>query len=212
MKLVPLFPRPPNGEVGRDHGVSEPAYKLDPGHPKHHRLRDGQRRPGARCLDLFPGALRRWRQRRRARVLIRAAPVDYPAWTCTRTRLSRVSTWRPRARCRPRFARSTRQRTIGVGRPAERVRLHSRWHGGDGGPLEASLAHSPGWRHDAHPGQCGARCAPASSWCANGPVMGVSGVRSLEALVDGETDPDHLLMLIDRCVQAPRSAARAAHR
>jgi hypothetical protein len=55
--------------------------------------------------------------------------------------------------------------------------------------------------HVAHPRAVGARTG--QSWAS-------AGVRSLEALVDGETDPDHLLMLIDRCVQAPRSAARAA--
>src|SRR5580692_4525881 len=35
-------------------------------------------------------------------------------------------------------------------------------------------------------------------------IIGVSGRAILEALVDGETDPDHLLTLIDRRVKAPR--------
>src|SRR5947208_12096806 len=43
------------GEVGGFLGASEPAYKLDPGHPKHPRLRHGPLGPGARCLDSHPG-------------------------------------------------------------------------------------------------------------------------------------------------------------
>src|SRR3954471_14771641 len=43
------------GEVDGFLGASEPAYKLDPGHPKHPRLRHGPRGPGARCLDSHPG-------------------------------------------------------------------------------------------------------------------------------------------------------------
>jgi hypothetical protein len=38
--------------------------------------------------------------------------------------------------------------------------------------------------------------------------MGVSGRAILEALVDGETDPDHLVVLIDRRVKAPRAPLR----
>ena len=37
------------------YGASEPAYELDPGHPKHPRLRHGSRGLGARCLDFDPG-------------------------------------------------------------------------------------------------------------------------------------------------------------
>src|SRR5947209_4185303 len=42
----------------RFYGASEPAYKLDPGHPKHPRLRQGPQGPGARCLDFDPGVPR----------------------------------------------------------------------------------------------------------------------------------------------------------
>jgi transposase len=41
-------------------------------------------------------------------------------------------------------------------------------------------------------------------------IMGVSGRAILEALIDGETDPNHLLMLIDRRVKAPRDKVHAA--
>jgi transposase len=41
-------------------------------------------------------------------------------------------------------------------------------------------------------------------------IMGVSGRAILEASIDGETDPDHLLTLIDRRVKAPRDKVRAA--
>ena len=42
--------------------------------------------------------------------------------------------------------------------------------------------------------------------------MGVSGRAILKALIDGETDPDHLLMLIDRRVKAPPEKLHAALR
>ena len=41
-------------------------------------------------------------------------------------------------------------------------------------------------------------------------IMGLSGRAVLQALIDGQTDPDHLLTLIDRRVKAPREKQRAA--
>jgi transposase len=41
-------------------------------------------------------------------------------------------------------------------------------------------------------------------------IMGVSGRAILRALIEGETDPDHLLTLIDRRVKAPRDRVHAA--
>jgi hypothetical protein len=41
-------------------------------------------------------------------------------------------------------------------------------------------------------------------------IMGVCGRAILKALIDGETDPDHLLTLIDRRVKAPRDKVHAA--
>src|SRR5208282_4481202 len=41
-------------------------------------------------------------------------------------------------------------------------------------------------------------------------IMGVSGRAILEALIDGRTDPDYLLTLIDRRVKAPRDKVHAA--
>ena len=41
-------------------------------------------------------------------------------------------------------------------------------------------------------------------------IMGLSGRAVLEALIHGQTDPDHLLTLIDRRVKAPREKQRAA--
>jgi transposase len=41
-------------------------------------------------------------------------------------------------------------------------------------------------------------------------IMGVSGRAILEALIDGETDPDHLLTLIDRRVKTSRDKVHAA--
>lgn len=43
-------------------------------------------------------------------------------------------------------------------------------------------------------------------------IMGLSGRAVLKALVDGQTDPDHLLTLIDRRVKAPRDKIHAALR
>ena len=53
MKLVALFV----GHWRRGwsfHGVTEPAFELNPGHPKHPRLRQGPQGPGARYLDFDP--------------------------------------------------------------------------------------------------------------------------------------------------------------
>ena len=58
------------GEVGF-YGASEPACWLDPGHPKHPRVRQGPRGRGARCSDpdpsLIHGEAIRRRQARRSR-------------------------------------------------------------------------------------------------------------------------------------------------
>ena len=43
-------------------------------------------------------------------------------------------------------------------------------------------------------------------------IMGLSGRAVLKALIDGDTDPDHLLTLIDRRVKAPREKLHAALR
>src|SRR5450755_2645587 len=43
-------------------------------------------------------------------------------------------------------------------------------------------------------------------------IMGLSGRAILKALIDGDTDPDHLLTLIDRRVKAPRENVHAALR
>jgi transposase len=43
-------------------------------------------------------------------------------------------------------------------------------------------------------------------------IMGLSGRAVLKALIDGQTDPDHLLTLIDRRVKAPRDKLHAALR
>jgi transposase len=43
-------------------------------------------------------------------------------------------------------------------------------------------------------------------------IMGLSGRAILNALIDGQTDPDHLLTLIDRRVKAPREKVHAALR
>jgi transposase len=43
-------------------------------------------------------------------------------------------------------------------------------------------------------------------------IMGLSGRAILKALIDGQTDPDHLLTLIDRRVKAPRDKIHAALR
>jgi transposase len=43
-------------------------------------------------------------------------------------------------------------------------------------------------------------------------IMGLSGRAILEALIEGQTDPDHLLTLIDRRVKAPRDKIHAALR
>jgi transposase len=43
-------------------------------------------------------------------------------------------------------------------------------------------------------------------------IMGLSGRAVLKALIDGDTDPNHLLTLIDRRVKAPREKVHAALR